>query len=94
MISEILIIVFILLIAFGICYLLVRRHYVKLLDVAVKRAQKSEQLKSVFIDNISRTLRSPLETIAGLSNKILEDKDMQPAQARKLVTDISDNSKE
>ena len=96
MITEILIIAIILLIAFGICFLLVRRHYVKLLDVAVKRAQKSEQLKSVFIENISRTLRLPLNAISGHCDTILEDKnaDMQPAQVKKMVTEISGYSKE
>jgi hypothetical protein len=43
-------IIVLLLIAFGICYLFIRHHYVKLLDVATKHAQKSEQLKSVFIE--------------------------------------------
>lgn len=88
-------IIVVLLIAFGICLLLVRRHYLKLLNVAVKRAQKSEQLKSVFIENISRTLRSPLNAITGFCNKILEEKgEMQPAQMKKLVSDISVSSKE
>ena len=93
--AAILIIVF-LLIAFGICLLLVRRHYVKLLYLATKRAQKSEQLKSVFIDNISRTLRTPLNAIVGSCNKLLEEKDvnLQPAQTRKAVTEISDYSKD
>ena len=91
-----LIIIILLIIAFGICYLFIRHYHAKKLDVAVRRAQKSEQLKSVFIDNISRTLRSPLNAIADLSNEILEVKDekMQPAQVRKLATDISDYSKE
>ena len=90
------ILIIILLIAFGISFLFVYRHYAKLLDVAVKRAQKSEQLKSVFIENISRTLRLPLNSITGLCNTILEEKgeNMQPAQVRKLVADISHNSKE
>lgn len=95
MTALILIIVF-LLIASGVCYLLVRRHYLKLLDVATRRAQKSEQLKSVFIENISRTLRSPLNAITGFCNNILEEKDenLQPAHVRKSVTDISDYSRE
>lgn len=89
-------IIIILLVASGLCLLLVRRHYAKLLNVAVKRAQKSEQLKSVFIDNISRTLRSPLNAIVGTSNKMIEEKDenLQPAQVKKSVTDISECSKE
>ena len=95
MIAVVLIIIF-LLIAFGICFLLIKRHYVKLLDVAVKRAQKSEQLKSVFIENISRTLRLPLNAISDHCNTILEGKDenMLPAQVREPVTEISGYSKE
>jgi K+-sensing histidine kinase KdpD len=88
--------ILILLIAFGVCLLLVHRHYVKLLDAAIQRAQKSERLKSVFIDNISRTLRSPLNAVTGFCDMILEEKDenMQPDQVKKLVADISESSKE
>jgi len=90
------ILIVILLLAFGICFLFIRRHYLKLLDVAISRAQKSEQLKSVFIENISRTLRLPLNAISDHCNTILEGKneDTQPAEVRKLVTNISDYSKE
>ena len=96
MIETVILIVIILLIAFGICLLLVRRRYTKQLDAALKRAQKSEQLKSVFVENISRTLRSPLNAISGFCNMILDEKDekLQPARVRELVTKISDNSKD
>ena len=89
-------VIIILLIAFGICLVLVRRHYTKLLDVANKRAQKSQQLKSVFIDNISRTLRSPLQVIEGFCNMILDEKDenMQPAQVRESMLNISSQTQE
>ena len=89
-------VIIILLIAFGICLVLVRRHYTKLLDVANKRAQKSQQLKSVFIDNISRTLRSPLQVIEGFCNMILDEKDenMQPAQVRESMLNISSHAQE
>lgn len=89
-------VIIILLIAFGICLVLVRRHYTKLLDVANKRAQKSQQLKSVFIDNISRTLRSPLQVIEGVCNMILDEKDenMQPAQVRESMLNISSHAQE
>ena len=91
-----LVIIIILLIAFVICLILVRRHYTKLLDVANKRAQKSQQLKSVFIDNISRTLRSPLQVIEGFCNMILDEKDenMQPAQVRESMLNISSHTQE
>ncbi|MBO4905658.1 MAG: HAMP domain-containing histidine kinase [Bacteroidaceae bacterium] len=89
-------IIVLLIIAFGISLLIVRRRYIKLLDLATKRAQKSEQLKSVFIDNISRTLRSPLNAIVNSCNKLLEEKDgnLQSAQVMTAVTNISDYSKE
>ena len=91
-----LVVIIILLIAFGICLVLVRRHYTKLLDVANKRAQKSQQLKSVFIDNISRTLRSPLQVIEGFCNMILDEKgeNMQPAQVRESMLNISSHAQE
>lgn len=91
-----LLVIIILLIAFGICLVLVRRHYTKLLDVANRRAQKSQQLKSVFIDNISRTLRSPLQVIEGFCNMILDEKDenMQPAQVRESMLNISSHAQE
>jgi len=93
MITVILIVL--LVIAFGIYHLLVRRRYSKLLDVATKRAQKSEQLKSVFIDNISRTLRSPLNAISSSCDSILEGKDQNiPAQVKESLNNISDYSKE
>ena len=96
MMNVLILIIIGLLVAFGIGFFLVRRHYIRLRDVAVSRAQKSNQLKSVFIDNISRTLRSPLNAITGYCNMILEEKDenLQPAQVRKMVTDISESSKE
>ena len=94
--ETVILIVIILLIAFGVCLLLVRRHYTKQLDVTLRRAQKSEQLKSVFIENISRTLRSPLNAISGFCNMILDENDekLQPAQVRELVSKIAANSKD
>ena len=94
--TVILIVTLLLLIAAVVRNFLLRRRYTKQLNVAVKRAQKSEQLKSAFIDNISRTLRTPLNAIAVLCNTILEEKDeeIQLGQVRKIATDISENSKE
>lgn len=94
--SVVILVVLLLLIAFGICLFFIRRHYLKIQNVAVLRAQKSEQLKSVFIESISRTLRLPLNAIVDNCNTILEGKNenMQPVQLRKMVTDISNYSKE
>jgi K+-sensing histidine kinase KdpD len=95
MTTVILIVIFLFAVS-GVCFLLIQRHYVRLLDVATKRAQKSEQLKSVFIENISRTLRLPLTSITGLCNMILEEKGehKQPEEVKKLVSEISNHSNE
>jgi len=90
------IIAVILLICFGLCFYFCRRYYLGIAKKEVKRAQKSEQLKSVFIDNVSHSLRSPLSAITGYCNMILEEKDedMQPAQVRELVKNISNNAQQ
>ena len=82
-----------LLIVFGVSFYLLRRHYVKRLETEVNRAQKSEQLKSVFLDNASHALRTPLNAILGYSNLILEERDstMNPAHVKEMATHIKDN---
>jgi len=94
--STIIWITILLLIVLGVAFYLIQRHYVKIMRREVRRTQKSEQLKSAFIDNVSRTLRSPLNAILGYSNMILEEKDenMQPAQVRELVTNISKDTQQ
>jgi K+-sensing histidine kinase KdpD len=83
-------------IAFALALFFVHRHYTKLLDVTMKRAQKSERLKAVFVDNINRTLHSPLNAILGYCDMILEEngENIQFAQTKELVTNISKNTKE
>lgn len=90
------VLIVVLIAVFGIILLIVRQRYAKKLKLALKRAQKSAQLKSVFIENISRSLSAPLDAISEVSSSILEEKDenMLPDQVRKKVTDISDASKE
>ena len=50
----------------------------------------------MFIDNISRSLRSPLNAVLGYSNLILEEKDesMQPAYVKELATKINNNTQQ
>ena len=60
-----LIVIVVLLLGAGVGFFLFRRHYQQLLKMAMRRAQKSEQLKAVFIDNACHTLRTPLNAISG-----------------------------
>ena len=89
-----LIIIAVLLIGFTAAFVLFQRHYARELKREVRRAQKSEQLKSVFLANVSQALRSPLKAIKGYSNLILEESDthMQAAQVKEMATHISANS--
>ena len=72
------------------------RYYERQLKREIKRAQKSELLKTVFLDNISRALRTPVKAILGYSNLILEEKDerMQPSQVREMATRINKNTED
>ena len=91
MVALFLIIIFVLLVGFGIAFYFMYRDYEYQLKREIKRAQKSELLKSVFLENISRALRAPMKAILGYSNMILEEKDeyMQPAQVKEMVTHIN-----
>ena len=94
--NTIILISILLLIVFGISLFFIHRHYEHLLKREIKRAQKSGQLKSVFIENVSHTLRSPLNAILGYCNMVLDDKDemMEPAQVKELVTNISNDTQQ
>lgn len=73
-----------------------RRHYRLQLKNALERAQKSDQLKSVFIDNVSHTLLAPLNAVMGYSNFIMEssDENMQVSQVKKMATNINKDCQE
>lgn len=83
-------------IAAGVWMFIVHRRDARKMDLAMKRAQKSEQLKSVFIDNISRTLRVPLTAINGYCDLLLEEngENKLSAQTKELVNNISKDTKE
>lgn len=85
-----------LIIALVIAFFFFHHHYEELLKKELHRAQKSEQLKSVFIDNVSHFLRTPLNAIKGYSNMLIEQQDagMEPAQMKTIATNIKDNTQQ
>lgn len=91
-----LIIILLLLIGFGVTIVLLNQHFKRRLRREIIRAQKSERLKAVFLDNASHTLRTPLNAILGYSNLILEenDKGMQPAQIKEMAAHIKNDSQQ
>ena len=91
-----LITVLVLMAGFATAFYLMYYHCQKLLKRELTRAQKSEQLKTVFIDNISRALRSPLNAIMGYSNLILEEQNgnIPPEQLKETAKSIKKNTEE
>lgn len=87
---------FVLLIGFAVALFFVHRYYNQQLKREVNRAQKSERLKSVFLDNASQTLRAPLNAILGYSNMILEEKNetMDAVQVKQMASHIQQSSQE
>ena len=89
-------VIFFLVIGFGIALFYIYVHYEKLLKKEIKRAQKSELLKSAFIDNASQALRTPLNAINGYSKMMLDEKDenMDLAQIKEMAAHIERDSQE
>lgn len=87
---------FVLLIGFAVALFFIHRYYNQQLKREVNRAQKSERLKSVFLDNASQTLRAPLNAILGYSNLILEEKNetMDAVQVKQMAGHIQQSSQE
>ena len=87
---------FVLLIGFAVALFFIHRYYNQQLKREVNRAQKSERLKSVFLDNASQTLRAPLNAILGYSNMILEEKNetMDALQVKQMAGHIQQSSQE
>jgi K+-sensing histidine kinase KdpD len=96
MIFVLMIVIVVLLVGFVLALFFMHCHYEKQLKKEVKRAQKSEQLKSAFIDNVCHTLRTPLNAILGYSNMILEENDetMNAAHVKEMSSNINNNSKD
>lgn len=92
---QFVIVVILLLVSFGISFYCLYRYYQHRLKRELIRAQKSEQLKTVFLANISRALRSPLNAIVGYSNLILEENDdsMHAEQVKDMAGHIQKDSK-
>ena len=90
------IVIFVLLIGFGVALFFIHRYYDQRLRREVNLAQKSERLKSVFLDNASHTLRTPLNAILGYSNMILEEKNetMDAFQVKQMASHIQQSSQE
>lgn len=70
-------------------------HYKKQLEREVKRSQKSEQLKSIFLANVSHALRTPLNAIIGFSDVILNEEPgkLDEKQVREMMTHVNKNGR-
>lgn len=80
----------------GFCMLAIiiqqRRNRQRLLK-EVERSHKSEELKAIFLSNISHALRTPLNAIIGFSDLMLSDEndEIMPEERRNLMGLINEN---
>lgn len=88
--------IILLIIGWGCSFYLLHLYYQKKLRKEIKRAQKSERLKSVFLDNVSHALRTPLNAILGYSSLILEEPDanLHPKQIKDMASNIHKNTQQ
>lgn len=81
-------------VCFTLLLLIYMQHrHNKRLHLEMRRAQKSEQLKTVFLANVSHALRTPLNAIIGFSDMLRTyEKDEIPVEDRKqMIAQINTN---
>ena len=71
----------------------IRHYYHRRLHIEVTRAKKSEQIKSVFLANVSHALRTPLNSVIGSSDIILKETPTKLGndQVMEMVNQINQN---
>ena len=75
--------------------LLMQHRHNKRLHFEMRRAQKSEHLKTVFLANVSHALRTPLNAIIGFSEMLYQNESDIPAEDRhQMFTQINTNGKQ
>ena len=65
--------------------LFMQHRHNKRLHIEMRRAQKSEHLKTVFLANVSHALRTPLNAVIGFSEMLYQNEDAIPAEDRRQM---------
>lgn len=76
--------------------LIMQRRHSRRLHIEMRRAQKSEHLKTVFLGNVSHALRTPLNAIIGFSDLLCQaGKDEIPYEdSKQMFHQINTNGKQ
>jgi signal transduction histidine kinase/CheY-like chemotaxis protein/sugar lactone lactonase YvrE len=61
------------------------------LEIAIKKAEESDKLKSAFLANMSHEIRTPMNAIVGFSN-MLKDEHLEPQERNEFINVINANS--
>lgn len=83
---------YVLLTAF-IFYFIIRKHVIKLRN-AEQKAKKNDQLKSIFIQNISHEVRTPMNSIVGFSDLLISEDELSLQNYRYYAENIIKNSQQ
>lgn len=70
--------------------ILLQRRYKKEILRAMEKANESDRIKSIFLENVSHEIRTPLNSIVGFSDVLLEE--IPESRTKQFVKIISDNA--
>lgn len=68
----------------------IEKRYRKSLQIEMEKASMSNQVKTVFLENVSHEMRTPLNSIVGFSDVLLEE--MPEGQEKSFLRIISENA--
>lgn len=77
--------------AFLLVFIVAQHRYQQRLKYEIARAQRSDQLKSVFLGNVSHALRTPLNAIIGFSDIMVADDQLTDADRQQMAQLINTN---
>jgi signal transduction histidine kinase len=86
-------VVLLLLLALALVYIVqTRRHHLREMKKAYERIVESDKMKTIFMQNVSHEVRTPLNVISGFAQILAADYELSPDERRHIAGVMSHNT--